>query len=480
MYEKYGQFTDGKWHKSSTGETYEVINPAKEEVIGQASKASPEDVNKALLSAQKGLEVWKKTPPWQRAYVLRRIADKMREKQDILAKWMTLEVGKPFAEAKGEVNGAADIYEWNAEETKRIYGQTVESRFEDTRVHVYYQPVGVVAALVPWNFPLVLSARKISTALAAGCSVIVKPDVITPGVVMEQVEICRECGVPPGVVNLLSGDPPSIAQQLIASDIVKKISITGSSRVGKLILKQAADKVQRVTMELSGHSPFIVFDDADIKKATDMAIAAKFRNNGQVCISPNRFYIQESKKDEFVNLFIEKTKKLKIGDGMDPDVQLGPLTTKKRLNEIEELVETTKKEGAKVLLGGKRPQGFNKGYFYEPTVFDNVKDDFTIMKVEPFGPLVPMLSFKSFDEVIERANNHELGLSSYICTNSMEKAHRASELMETGTVAVNTPLVAIAEAPFGGIKQAGYGREGGSMAIKDYLNVKYTHLGLKG
>ncbi len=480
MYEKYGQFTDGKWHQSSNGETYEVLNPANEEIIGHASKASPQDVEKALKSAEKGLEVWRKTPPWQRAYILRRIADKMREKQDILAKWMTLEVGKPFTEAKGEVNGAADIYEWNAEETKRIYGQTVESRFEDTRVHVYYQPVGVVAALVPWNFPLVLSARKISTALAAGCSVIVKPDVITPGVVMEQVEICRECGVPPGVVNLLSGDPPSIAQQLIASDIVKKISITGSSRVGKLILKQAADKVQRVTMELSGHSPFIVFDDADIKKAADMAIAAKFRNNGQVCISPNRFYIQESKKDEFVNLFVEKTKKLKIGDGMDPTVQLGPLTTKKRLNEIEDLVETTKKEGAKVLLGGKRPQGFNKGYFYEPTIFDNVKDDYTIMKVEPFGPLVPMLSFKEFDEVIERANNHELGLSSYICTNSMERAHRASELMETGTVAVNTPMVAIAEAPFGGIKQAGYGREGGSMAIKDYLNVKYTHLGIKG
>ncbi len=480
MYEKYGQFTDGKWHKSSTGETYEVINPANEEILGQASKASPEDVNKALMSAQKGFEVWKKTLPWQRSYILRKIADRMREKQDILAKWITLEVGKTLAEAKVEVNVAADLYEWNAEETKRIYGQTVESRFEDTRVHVYYQPVGVVAALVPWNFPLVLSARKISTALAAGCSVIVKPDVITPGVVMEQVEICRECGVPAGAVNLLSGDPPSISQQLISSDIVKKISITGSSRVGKLILKQAADKVQRVTMELSGHSPFIVFDDADIKKATDMAIAAKFRNNGQVCISPNRFYIQEKKKEEFVNLFVEKTKKLKIGDGMDPTVQLGPITTKKRLNEIEDLVETTKKEGAKVLLGGKRPKGFNKGFFYEPTIFDNVKDDFTIMKVEPFGPLVPMLSFKEFDEVIERANNHELGLASYICTNSMEKAHRSSELMETGTVAVNTPAIAFAEAPFGGIKQSGYGREGGSMAIKDYLNVKYTHLGIKG
>ncbi len=480
MYEKFGQFIDGKWLESSDKGTYEVINPATEEVIGNASKATPKDVERALKSAEKGLLVWKKTAPWQRSYILRKIADKMREKQDVLAKWMTLEVGKPFAEAKGEVGGAADIFEWNAEETKRIYGQTVESRFPDTRVHVYYQPVGVVAALSPWNFPLVLSSRKISTALAAGCSVIIKPDVITPGTVMELVDICRECGVPTGVVNLLSGDPPSIASQLIASDIVKKISITGSSRVGKLILKQAADKVQRVTMELSGHSPFIVFDDADIKKAADMAIASKFRNNGQVCISPNRFYIQENKKDEFVNLFVEKAKKLKIGNGMDPDVQLGPITTKKRLNEIEQLVETTKKEGAKVLLGGKRPSGFNKGYYYEPTIFDDVKDDFTIMKIEPFGPLVPMLSFKTFDEVVERANKHELGLASYICTNSMEKAHRASELMETGTVAVNTPVVAIAEAPFGGIKQAGYGREGGSMAIKDYLNVKYTHLGLKG
>ena len=480
MYSKFGQFIDGKWQNSSSSENYEVINPANEEVLGLAPKASKEDVDKALKSAQRGLEIWRNTSPWQRSYVLRKIADKMREKQDVLAKWMTLEVGKPFSEAKGEVSGSADIFEWNAEETKRIYGQTVESRFVDTRVHVYYQPVGVVAALTPWNFPLVLSSRKISTALAAGCSVIVKPDVITPGTVMELVDICRECGVPNGVINLLSGDPPSIAQQLISSDIIKKISITGSTRVGKLILKQAAEKVQRVTMELSGHSPFIVFEDADLQKATDMAISAKFRNNGQVCISPNRFYIQESKKNEFTKLFVEKTKNLKIGDGMDPSVHLGPLTTKKRLEEVESLVETTKKEGAKVLLGGKRPSGFNKGFYYEPTIFDEVKDDYTIMKVEPFGPLVPILSFKSFDEIIERANNNDLGLCSYICTNSMEKAHRASELMESGTVAVNTPLVALAEAPFGGIKQTGYGREGGSMAIKDYLNIKYTHLGLKG
>ena len=480
MYEKFGQFINGKWQKSENNETYDVINPATEEIIGKASKAGRGDVDKALKSAEAGLKVWRNTPPWQRSYIIRKIADKIREKQEVLAKWLTLEVGKPLAEGTGEAGGAADIFEWNAEETKRIYGQTVESRFPDTRVHVYYQPVGVVAALVPWNFPLILASRKISTALAAGCSVICKPDAITPGTVMELVDICKECGVPEGVVNLLSGDPASISEQLIESDIVKKVSITGSTRVGKLILKKAADKVQRVTMELSGHSPFIVFEDSNIDKVADMAITAKFRNNGQVCISPNRFYIQESKKDEFVTKFIERAKKLKIGNGMDSDVQLGPLTTSKRLSEIEELVETTKKEGAKILLGGKRPSGFNKGYFYEPTVFDDVKDNFTIMKQEPFGPLVPVLSFKNFDEVIERANDNDLGLCSYIYTNSMEQAHRASELMETGCVAVNTAAVAVAEAPFGGIKQTGYGREGGSMAIKDYLNIKYTHLGLKG
>ena len=478
MYSKFGQFIDGKWQPSEKNETYEVINPATEEVIGKASKATPADVEKALKSAEKGFAVWRNTPPWQRSYVIRKIADLMRKKSEVLAKWLTLEVGKPLAEARGEISGAADIFEWNAEETKRIYGQTVESRFENTRVHVYYQPVGVVAALVPWNFPIVLASRKISTALAAGCSVICKPDVITPGCVMEMMDIIKEAGVPPGVVNLLSGDPAAISSQLISSDIVKKVSITGSTKVGKLILKQAADKVQRVTMELSGHSPFIVFDDVDIKKVVDMAITAKFRNSGQVCISPSRFYIHENKKDAFTKLFVEKTIKLKIGNGLDENVQLGPMTTKKRLNEIEELVEKTKKEGAKVLCGGKRPADFNKGYFYEPTVFDNVTDDFTIMRQEPFGPLAPITTFKDFDEVIERSNKHELGLASYIYTNSMEKAHKTSELMETGVVAVNTPVVTVAEAPFGGIKQTGYGREGGTMGIKDYLNTKYTHLGI--
>ena len=479
MYSKFGQFIDGKWQEAEKKETYDVINPATEEVIGKASKASSADVQKALKSAEKGLKVWSNTTPWQRSYVIRKIADLMREKKDVLAKWLTLEVGKPLAEGVGEVGGGADIFEWNAEETKRIYGQTVQSRFPDTRVHVYYQPVGVVAALIPWNFPIILAARKISTALAAGCSVICKPDVITPGAVMELVNICKEAGVPDGVVNLLSSDPAEISNELLESDIIKKVSITGSTRVGKLILKKAADKVQRVTMELSGHSPFIVCDDVDMNKVADIAITAKFRNNGQVCISPNRFYIQENKKDEFLGAFMDRAKKLKIGNGMDEGTILGPLTTAKRLEEIEKLVETTKNEGADVLMGGKRPSGFNKGYFYEPTVFDNVKDDFTIMREEPFGPLVPVLTFKTFDEVIERANNNDLGLWSYLYTNNMDQANRGSEMLESGCVAVNTGAVAVAEAPFGGIKQTGYGREGGSMAIKDYLNVKYTHMALK-
>jgi succinate-semialdehyde dehydrogenase / glutarate-semialdehyde dehydrogenase len=480
MYSKFGQFIDGKWQQAEKKETYDVINPATEDVIGKVSKASSVDVEKALKSAERGFLIWKKFSPWDRSKIIRSIADLMRKKNNELANWMTLETGKPTTEGLAEVSGSADIFEWNSEETKRIYGQTVQSRFEDTRVIINYEPVGVVAALSPWNFPLVLAARKISTALAAGCSVICKPDIITPGTVMELVDIINKCGVPPGVVNLLSGDPSTIASQLISSDIVKKISLTGSTRVGKIILKQAAEKVQRVTMELSGHAPFIVHEDANIEKATDMAIAAKYRNNGQVCISPSRFYIHESKKDQFAQSFVNKTLKLKIGNGIEKDVQLGPVTTKKRLEEIEKLVEVTKKEGAKILCGGKRPSGFNKGYFYEPTIFDNVKENFTIMTEEPFGPLSPLLTFKSFNEVMEKANNQVAGLAGYVCTNSIELANKTSEALETGMVAVNTPFISNAETPFGGIKQSGYGREGGSMGIKDYLNIKYTHLGIKG
>jgi len=478
MYEKFGQFIDNKWFQSK--ETYDVINPSTEEVLGSASKASNEQVNQAIQSAAKGFLSWKKTQAWERSKKIRKIADLIRERKDVIAKFISLEVGKPFTQAQAEVIASADIFEWNAEETKRIYGQTVESRFRDTRVIINYEPVGVVAGLVPWNFPCILASRKISTALGAGCSIICKPDVITPGSVMALIDIIKEVGLPDGAVNMLSGDPAGIAQQLIDSDIIKKISITGSTRVGKLILKQAADKVQRVTMELSGHSPFIVHGDADVEKAVNMAILAKYRNTGQVCISPSRFYIHETKKNIFTKRYVEETEKLKLGPGINIDTDLGPITTEKRINEIEELVRTTEKEGAKILCGGKRSAKFNKGYFYEPTVFDDVGDDFTITKTEPFGPLTPIMGFSNFDDVINRANNHPNGLAAYVCTSSMNLAHETSEALETGMVAINTPVIPTAETPFGGIKQSGYGREGGSMAIKDYLNIKYTHLGLKG
>ena len=297
---------------------------------------------------------------------------------------------------------------------------------------------------------------------------------------MTLIDIIKDVGLPDGTVNMLSGDPAEIASQLIDSDVVKKISITGSTRVGKLILKQAAEKVQRVTMELSGHSPFIVHEDANIERAVNMAMIAKYRNTGQVCISPSRFYIHESKKDEFTKKYVEQTQKLKLGPGIGKDTEIGPITTEKRINEIDELVKVTEKEGAKILCGGKKSPKFNKGYFYEPTVFDDVGDDFTITQTEPFGPLSPIMSFNKFDDLIKRANNHPNGLAAYVCTSSMNLAHETSECLETGMVAVNTPVVPTAETPFGGIKQSGYGREGGSMAIKDYLNLKYTHLGLKG
>ena len=478
MYEKFGQFIDNKWHKSK--DTYEVINPSTEETLGFASKASEIEVEKAIQSASKGFLSWKNTQAWERSSKIRKIADLIRKRKDDIAKWISLEVGKPFLQAQAEVIASADIFEWNAEETKRIYGQTVESRFRDTRVIINYEPVGVVAGLVPWNFPCILASRKISTALGAGCSIICKPDVITPGSVMALIDIIKEVELPDGAVNMLSGDPSGISQQLINSDIIKKISITGSTRVGKLILKQAADKVQRVTMELSGHSPFIVHADADIEKAVNMAILAKYRNTGQVCISPSRFYIHESKKNDFTKRYVEETKKLKLGLGINKDTDLGPITTEKRINEIDELVKLTEKEGAKILCGGKKSAKFNKGYFYEPTVFDDIEDHFTINQTEPFGPLSPLMSFDNFDNVIKRANNHPNGLAAYVCTSSMNLAHETSEALETGMVAINTPVVPTAETPFGGIKQSGYGREGGSMAIKDYLNIKYTHLGLKG
>ena len=469
-------YIDGQWRTASNSATFTVINPATEEPLGQMASATEQDVDGAIAAAQKGFEIWRKVQPWERAKLIRRVGDLIREREDAIAKALTLEVGKPLAQAKGETQMSAEQFEWFAEETKRIYGQTVESRAANGRMIIDYQPVGVVAAFAAWNFPAVLAARKIAPALAAGCSIICRPADEAPTSVALIVQCCHDAGLPPGVVNLLTGDINVISPRIMASPVVRKVTLTGSVPVGKRVLKAAADTMKRVTMELGGHAPVIVFDDADIDQAADMTAQSKFRNAGQVCVSPTRFYIHEGTIDRFANRFVEATKKLKLGDGMTPGVDVGPLTTKRRLEAIEELVSDTKARGAQLLHGGKRPAGFNRGFFYEPTVFRNVPDDARVMNEEPFGPIAPITTFREFDEVMKRANALKVGLGGYVFTRSLKRAHEASEAMETGMVGVNTLALASAETPFGGIKESGFGREGGSLGIKDYLDVKYTNM----
>jgi succinate-semialdehyde dehydrogenase/glutarate-semialdehyde dehydrogenase len=389
---------------------------------------------------------------------------------------MTLEVGKPLAQSKAELQGSAEQFEWYAEETKRLYGQIVESRTAGGTIHVTYEPVGVVAAFSAWTFPAVLMSRKIAPALAAGCTIICRPSEETPGIAMAIVKCCEDAGVPAGVVNLLTGKSSTISPVLMASPVVRKVSLTGSTAVGKLLLKAAADTVKRVSMELGGHAPVIIHEDVDIEQVAAASAQAKFRNAGQVCVSPSRFYVHESKVKPFTERFVATTKTLKLGDGLAPDTDVGPLATRRRLEQIEALVEDTRGSGASLLTGGRRPPGFNRGYFYEPTVFDNVPDEARIMHDEPFGPVAPIATFTDLDEVIRRANATPMGLASYVFTRSLKKAHESSEAIEAGMVGVNTYALATAEAPFGGIKESGFGREGGSLGIKDYLDVKYKNI----
>ncbi len=476
MYEKYGLYIDGQWRAAASGATYTTINPATEEPLGAAPAAGAADAEAAIAAAEKGFKAWRATHPFERAKVLRRIAQLIVERVDAIARVMTLEVGKPLAQAQREVLSAAEHFEWNAEEAKRIYGETLPSRTAGGRLQVDYQPVGIVAAYSAWNFPVILPARKLAPALAAGCAMIVRPADETPGSAMALIACCHDAGLPPGVANLLTGKPSDISPTLMASPAVRKVSLTGSTRVGREVMAAAAQTIKRVSMELGGHAPVIVCDDVDAEAVAAMAVPVKFANAGQICVSPTRFYVHESKEAAFTRRFVEAARALRIGDGLDGATQMGPLATRKRRDEVEALVERTTSEGAQLLTGGHRPAGFNRGYFYEPTVFGRVPENATIMREEPFGPLAPITTFRDFDEVIERANALEYGLASYVFTASMKRAQEASARLESGMVATNTFAVATAEAPFGGIKQSGFGREGGAHGIKDYLDVKYTHL----
>lgn len=480
MYHDLNLYIRGNWRPASDNAKKSVTDPATEDVIGNIAVATEADIDEALSAARAGFKVWRRTGTWERAEKIRRVAELIRSRTEEIATLMSLETGKPLAEAKGETGAAADQFEWCSEETKRIYGQIIEARTPDSRMAVIHQPVGVVAAFSAWNFPALLPARKMAAALAAGCSIIVKPAGETPASCAALVQACHDAGIPPGVVNMVTGSSSQIAAQLIRSPIVRKVSVTGSVPVGKQILSLAAEGVKKVSMELGGHGPVVVFDDFDPVEAANICAPTKFRNCGQVCISPTRFYVHEKSYDAFASRFAEIAKSLKIGRGLDEGVQVGPMANRRGLETIQNMTEDALARGAELLAGGKTPVGPNKGYFIEPTVLGRVPDDALVMNEEPFGPIAPIATFRDYDEVIERANALPFGLAGYVFSNDLSVSTRAYEDLEVGMVGVNEMLLATAEAPFGGVKESGMGREGGSLGIHDYLDPKYVKIRLAG
>ncbi|WP_172330415.1 NAD-dependent succinate-semialdehyde dehydrogenase [Mangrovicoccus sp. HB161399] len=478
MYHDLNLYIGGGWRPASDRATKPVTDPATEDALGLVAVASEADVADALAAAEAGFRLWKSTGTWERAAMIRKVADLLRERADAIAALMSLETGKPLAEARGETMGAADQFEWQSEEAKRIYGQIIGSRTPDSRMAVIYQPVGVVAAFSAWNFPALLPARKIAAALAAGCSIIVKPAGETPASCAALVQACHDAGIPPGVVNMVTGASSAIAAQLIASPIVRKVSVTGSVPVGKQILRLAAEGVKKVSMELGGHGPVVVFPDFDPVEAAEICAPTKFRNCGQVCISPTRFYVHEDSYDRFSGRFADIAKSLKIGRGLEDGVQVGPMANRRGLETIQRMTGDALSRGAELLAGGKAPAGSNKGFFVEPTVLGRVPDEALVMTEEPFGPIAPITTFRSYDEVMARANALPFGLAGYVFSNDLGTATRAAEDLECGMVGVNEMLLATAEAPFGGIKESGMGREGGSLGIHDYLDAKYVKMRL--
>ena len=470
MYAKLELFIDGQW-LSGDGRTGEdVINPATEKPLGHLPHATTADLDRALEAAKKGFAVWRATAAYDRAKIMRKAADLMRERYDAISKILVQEQGKAYPEARAEVITSADIIEWYAEEGRRAYGRVVPGRGKVRQI-VVQEPVGIVAAFTPWNFPTLTPARKIGGALAAGCALILKASEETPGACVEMVRCFADAGVPPGVLNLVFGVPAEISQHLIAKDDVRKISFTGSIPVGKHLAQLAAKGMKRATMELGGHSPVVVFADADPEKSAETIAAFKFRNAGQVCISPTRFYVQEPVYDRFLARFTEYAKSVKVGDGMEKGITMGPMANARRIDAMEGFVRDAKDRGGKIAAGGNRHG--NQGYFFEPTVITDVPDNSKIMTEEPFGPVAPVVAFKSFDEVVERANSLPFGLASYAFTSSAQTATLIGDALQSGMVGVNSIAISTPETPFGGIKESGYGSEGGLEGLQAYLNTKF-------
>ncbi|NKC30586.1 NAD-dependent succinate-semialdehyde dehydrogenase [Falsiroseomonas selenitidurans] len=477
MYPDTQLFIDGTWRPARGGRSLPVLNPATEEVIGQVAHASTDDLDEALAAAAKGFALWKKVSAYERSKLMRKAADIFRGRADTIAQYMTLEQGKPLAEAKMEVLAAADIIDWFAEESRRAYGRVIPARAEGVYQLVVKEPVGPVAAFTPWNFPINQVVRKLSAAVATGCSIIVKAPEETPASPAELIRAFADAGLPAGVANLVFGVPAEISEYLVPHPVIRKVTFTGSTPIGKHLAALAGAHMKRVTMELGGHAPAIVFDDADLEHAAKTLAGAKFRNAGQVCVSPTRFLVQEKSYPEFVERFTAIAKALKVGAGMDGDTQMGPLAHERRVPWVEGLVADARQRGAEVHTGGERLG--NKGYFYQPTVLTGVGKDARMMNEEPFGPVAMIAPFSDLDEVVEEANRLPFGLASYAFTRSAKTANAIAARVESGMMTINHLGLALPEVPFGGMKDSGYGSEGGSEAIEAYLNTKFvTQAGL--
>lgn len=465
-------YIDGTWRGGSAHAGDPILNPATEEKLGTVAHASREDLDAALKAAEKGFRLWSRVSAHERYKLMRKAAEILRGRANDVARIMTMEQGKPLAEALMETQAAADTIDWFAEEARRQYGRVIPARADSVEQIVVREPVGPVAAFTPWNFPINQAVRKVSAALAAGCSIILKGPEETPASCAALVKAYEDAGLPAGVLNLVFGVPGEISEYLIPHPIIRKISFTGSTVVGKKLAALAGAHMKRVTMELGGHAPAVVFEDADLDLAVELLSGAKFRNAGQVCVSPTRLLVHEALYDRFVDGFTEATKQIKVGNGLDEGVRMGPLANHRRVEAMEALTADAVAHGAKVTTGGERIG--NKGYFFQPTVLTNVPLSARIMNEEPFGPVVPISSFSSRDAVIEEANRLPYGLAAYAYTRSAANATEFSRRVESGMVSINHHGLALPEVPFGGIKDSGYGSEGGTEAMEAYVNTKFV------
>jgi succinate-semialdehyde dehydrogenase / glutarate-semialdehyde dehydrogenase len=476
MYDKFGLFIDGRWTAAVDGKTTPVLSPVTERSLGQVPVAGVADTEAAIASAASGLIRWRAKSAFERADALHAIADEMKRQSDEAATMISMETGKPIAQAGREWVLSIDQFRWFAEEARRIYGRIVESRVPGGRFEVHHEPVGIAAAFTAWNFPAALIARKVAPALAAGCSTIIRPSSQTPGVAMVMVDCCRAGSLPAGTVNLVIGPTDATYAPIMASKAVRKVSLTGSTRVGQQMIRDAASTLKKVSMELGGNAPLIIYDDADLEACLNASVPTKFANAGQVCVTADRFYVHESLHDAFVSGFIDRTKAIKLGDGMDASVSMGPLINAGRLAEMEKIVAGAVKDGATLALGGTRAAGFNAGHFFEPTVITDCSDDMAVMAEENFGPIAAITRFATEDEVLARANASDMGLSAYAFTQNPARARRTVSALKAGMVGINSFAMAASEAPFGGTNHSGMGREGGTEAIRDYLDVKSSQM----